>query len=67
MLFIGDKTWIHSFPSEFKNTFISRSATFPLISFRLALIIFFIVAIDDSAGKKETRRKVEIFPYIISV
>jgi len=41
---------------KFKNTFISRSSTFLLISFRLALIIFIIAAIDDSAGKKETRQ-----------
>lgn len=32
-----------------------------LISFILILIVFFITAIDDSAGKKETKREGEIF------
>lgn len=63
--FHRNKTWIHSFPSEFKNTFISRSSTFPLTSFRLPLIIFTIDAIEDSAGKKRQGEE-EIFPYIIN-
>lgn len=59
ILWIGNKTWVRSYSSEHENTFIWWISTVCVIPFKLTLIVFFIIAIDNSDGKKETRREEE--------